>query len=101
VERDDQAEQRAEEILCSRAALRDQYRRARRERIAAGQHNELDLHDEEDVVCPFCGAWFEGRELQWNANDPSYRAVECKSCKQNFLVNVGVTYTFTTIVEPT
>jgi hypothetical protein len=92
---------------------REQYRKARRERIAAGKTLAFDLDDAEDVVCPYCGAWQEGDcttrpavalrgnelgRMRWAIGRPALERFEtvCPSCHQSYGVSVTVRVIFTT-----
>ncbi|MDH3291516.1 MAG: hypothetical protein OEO20_11295 [Gemmatimonadota bacterium] len=75
---------------------RDQYRIARRERIAAGKTLAFDLDDETDIVCPYCGA-YEERPTLTNEQllERNFETI-CRSCRQSFGVSVTIRVLHTT-----
>ncbi len=103
----EEIEKRAEQRLFGQEIYKTSHRKARRERIQAGKADAFDCTSEEDVVCPYCGAWFNAAiELEavmasW-LRDPSPKAwheVPCQDCENPFLLRVEVKYSFTTIVR--
>jgi len=96
-----ETEQRAEKISQESRKTRRKLRLARRERIAAGKPETFDCSSEEDVVCPHCGTWFEGKLLAVRRGSGAWHEMRCMVCRLTFHLMIQVRYSFTTVKEHT
>lgn len=104
LDKSQEIETRADQRLLSSETQKTSYRKARRERISAGKADTFDCWSEEDVVCPYCGAWFDGAtELgevinRWLREDRTklWHEVPCQECRERFMVRVELRFNFTT-----
>lgn len=100
--RSTEIEERAEQKLLAKHSQQTSLRKARRDRVVAGKADAFDCQSEEDVVCPHCGAWFDGElELgeciaEWQKKpDMIWHQVPCQECEKPFALRVDVKLTFT------
>ncbi|MCL7965380.1 MAG: hypothetical protein M8858_08180 [marine benthic group bacterium] len=85
---DKTAEERAEERLQS-------FRRARQDRILANVADAFDCSSETDVVCPFCGQWFDGA-LFADRKGGGYQGSRCGACGEHFELLIVTQRRYTT-----
>ena len=86
---------RAAAVVAERERSKEKLRNARQERIVAGKADAFDCSSEEDVVCPYCGQWFDGR--LWATAKHGFTPRICPACDNEFLVHIQVQRRFTTI----
>lgn len=100
-----EVENRAEQRLLAKHSQQTSLRIARRERIVGGKADAFDCSSEEDVVCPHCGAWFDG-ELElgeviaaWRSerSPREWHRVPCQECEEMFSLKVEVQFRFTSV----
>ena len=100
----EETEARARDRGASLDRAKDSLRKSRRDRVVAGKADAFDCTSEEDVVCPHCGAWFDGSlELgecivDWQKQpDKLWHRVPCQHCEEPFDLRVEVKLTFSTL----